>query len=1185
MRDSSATKSVRLLNPWTLLLAAGAVAALLFLTYHGEEVFQPDGQRPDAVSANYAELLLAAHPDDVELRQELIQLLIDLNEYSRARRHLLDWQRPDELMAGYFELEIDALTALYGGTEEMLQAARQRMLAFDRSRLPDEQLKRLARQALVLSLPGLAADVYRELAEREPAMRREHLQEAGRWYLASNRPADAGAVYYDLMLASERPEERLNFLQQSYAALLAAGQGERASLLLADELERLSQLELDPGWLESGVQVAMGSRRFDLAERIVHLWRRAQPGNPAALQAEFRLHMAFGDIQGAWQVGQMLLQERPQDADLLQQMAQLGEWNGYNEEALGYWIRYLELREDSKAQEHAWRLALQLFDFDRGIPLLAGLTVHRRLSDLELDALIYAHESRGTPEQAEQWLRDYLRSYPQHRLAWMRLLQNLENTQQFQAEAEVWTSMAKHFSLTIAERVDWAEVHWKTFDPVAAWQVLDVDASEIVDPEYWRVRAGLAWELERDDDLLFAYEQMLAHDIALTFSEETQLIALYRPLQPRKALDMLVASWERTADPQRLLEALPLAELLNDWALFRQLLEQALATPSTARLAAILLAQGTLAEHEGRLADAEKLYRQGLSRFPADGQFRERLLWLFVDQGRSTDLALLLQQWRPLARRDSRLWLPFAAASQMLGRHDEALAWFHRYLQGNAQDWLIQAAYADALEASGRLEQAQRLRRVLLRSFRKSGGDEAPQRYGTWLRMLASGYSHEAATRAALRWQDGSPAMLQLWFDRLLDQLDASNQEAQKDAWLAWARARGLQVERYDRIQEALRNWNRSTLERMLASRELDPAQRVEALRRLGESGQALGEALSSLGSGQPEAVREQLWRQALEMHERSPQGIRLAWQQQDFGGLDLDGPQLTVARNLGKDWYASLDLANGSYDSALLDSAVLGQETSALLKLRRDLPDGSLQLSVDSSLRSDQDRHGLGISRLWALDSRNELEAGLDWHRESLDSGLMRALGRQDAFWVAGRHSFTARDQLAWSAARRRYSTRYGGSLGDGFAYSLELNHVLQFEGPTWVLRSGVDYQDNSLGNALLTDLPTLAGGPLRAEEAIALDLLQEEYGQLYVGSSWRRGFPGALNRTRGQYTWLVDVLAGWQWTDSTFNYGVSTGLGIEVLGDDELAFSVGYQSAPRGGDGEAGGTLGVSYSLRFGR
>ena len=1185
MHDSSATKSIRLLKPWTLLLAAGAVGGLLLLTYHGEEVFLPDGQQPDAVSANYAELLLAAHPEDAKLRLELIQLLIDLGEYERAARHLRDWEHPDAAQVAYYQLEIEILQALQKADPQLLQAARERLLAFDQSTLSIDQLKRLARHALALELPAHAAQIYQLLAERDAEQRREHLKEAGRWYLAGNRPQLAGEIFHQLMLGSERPEERLHYLRESYAALLAAGQGERASLLLADELERLQDMPLDPAWLAQGVQVAMGSQRYDLADRMVLLWRELQPDSPEALQAEFDLHLAYGDIQGAWGTGQRLLELRPQDADLLQQMARLGEWNSYHAEALDYWIRYLQLRPDAATREHAWRLAIQLFDFDRGIPLLAGVAEQRRLTDIELDALIYSHESRGTPEQAERWLRGYLRGYPGHRLAWMRLIQNLENTQQYAAEAEAWEAMSRHFSLSTSERVDWAQVHWKLFDAQRAWQVLDVDYSAIDDPEYWRVRAGLAWELERDEDLLLAYEQMLARDIRLTFAEERQLIALYRPRAPRKALDLLVDSWRRTGDAQRLFDALQLAEALELWPLFKQLVAEGEANPAAARWAPLLAARGRLAEYEGRLQDAERLYRLGIARFPGDGQFRERLLWFYVDHGRRSELPLLLQQWRGLARNDSRLWLPFAAASQMLGRNEQALAWYRRYLRGNAGDWLVQAAYVDALEAAGRFDQAQRMRRVLIARFDGTPGDDQPQRYGTWLRMLASSHSQRFAGRAALRWQDGSPAMLQLWFDRLLDQLDANNQEAQKDAWLAWGRSRGLRIDSYDQIQQALRSWNRKALEQLLAQSELDDAQRVEALNRLGEDGQALGFGLSVLGDEQSPAVREQLWRQAIEAHERFPQGIRLGWQKQDFGGLELLGPQLSVARHLGNDWYASLDLLNGSYDSSQLDEGALGRENGALLQLRRQLADGSLELIFDSSLRSDEDRHGLGLVRRWELDADHTLEVGLDWQRESLDSGLMRALGQHDGLWLRGQHALSARDALTWSVGHNRFATRYGDDLGQGQAYSLEYNHTLRFEGPTWVLRTGVDYRSNSLRNAVLPELPVDAGGPVRQDEVVASDLLQARYGQVYIGSSWRRGFPGALNRTRGQYTWLVDMSAGWQWTDSSFNYGISTGLGTAVLGDDELAVTLGYQSAPRGADGEAGGTLGVSYSLRFGR
>lgn len=191
----------------------------------------------------------------------------------------------------------------------------------------------------------------------------------------------------------------------------------------------------------------------------------------------------------------------------------------------------------------------------------------------------------------------------------------------------------------------------------------------------------------------------------------------------------------------------------------------------------------------------------------------------------------------------------------------------------------------------------------------------------------------------------------------------------------------------------------------------------------------------------------------------------------------------------------------------------------------------------------------------------------------------------------------------MSWALSHNRFSTRTGDALGSGQEAKLELAHTLEFEGPNWVVRAGADYQRNALKSGELNDLtaflkPIYEPEPIEDDEGqvigaravdvtsplTARDLLQARYGQVYVGSSWRRGMPGALNRTKAQYTWLVDVTAGWQWVDKTFNWGVDTGLGMEVLGDDELAFTFGYQSSPQGGAG-AGGTLGVSYGLRFGR
>ncbi|MFU2327314.1 tetratricopeptide repeat protein [Pseudomonas sp. NFX98] len=1205
--NSSVTKSSRLLNPWALAVVAVAVGGLLWATFQREEVFQPDGREPDAVSANYAELLLTAHPEDDHLRLQLVDLLIRLGDYTKARQHLENWPEPNVQLQAYYRLELDALEAAKNSDLITQQALVERLKSFDHRMLPLPQLQNLAKLALTLQAPAFAASVYEEIAARDPQQHTAALKSAAQWYLAGENPARAAEIYLELRKDTDQAGERREYAQLAFNSLLASGQGDQAAQVLDDEIDSLINPQTDTAWVQQGVDVAIASKRFDLAQRFLQQWRVLQPDNPLILQKDFSMRLALGDLPGAWESGQQLLAEHPEDFHLLEQMAQLGEWRGETEAALGYWIRLLKLRETAETREHAWRLASQQFDFDRSIPLLAEIMDQRALTDIELDALIYGHESRGTPQQAEAWLHTYLRKYPQHRLAWTRLLQNLENTGQYAAKAKVYKDYSKRFALTSTERVDWVDTYLKLFDNKSAWQVLQVDNRKITDPNYWRSRAALAWDLELDDELQESLEKMLALKGSLNSGDESQLITLYRTSNPQRSLQLMVGSWQRTHDRQRLVEALQQAQELLDWPQVEALLKDAEQYPDAYGQAQVLAVRGALAVQKGQTDEAQRLYKEGLERFPDDNLFRERLMWLYVDEGNTAELKPLLTKWKAQAREDRILWLPFASASQMLGRDSEALAWYRMYLKSSPNDWLVQAAYADALDSAGYQDAAQRLRLKLLRSPEGENLQPSSQRYGIWLRLMASSYSPKKAQQEVLKWKDGSPAMLQLWFERLLARLDATNQESQKDQWLDWARSQGLKVERYEQIQQALRSRNKAQVETLLASSDLNPAQRAQALSRLGRLNEALDTSLTALGDEQPEAVREQLRRQAVEIHERTPQGAQLSWHEQDFGGLEFKAPRLEIAHNLGDQWYADLELEQGDYSGDDIESSRIGTERNAALTLQRAVEDGSYKLFADTSQRDDDDRNGLGLSRTWQLGVSDELETGVDWHRKNEDSGLMRAFGQQDRVYLGGRHSLTARDQFSWEVAQRSFSTRAGDDLGDGHALKMELNHTLEFAGPNWTVRSGVDYQKNRVKDKNLDYLSSNFGGPviraapvqtfdpetgvpdpinpLDIETVTADDLLQSRYGQLYFGSSWRRGLPGALVRTKPQYTWLVDLTAGWQWTDQTFNYGINTGIGVEVLGDDELALTFGYQSAPQGGDGKSGGTLGVSYGVRFGR
>ncbi len=168
-------------------------------------------------------------------------------------------------------------------------------------------------------------------------------------------------------------------------------------------------------------------------------------------------------------------------------------------------------------------------------------------------------------------------------------------------------------------------------------------------------------------------------------------------------------------------------------------------------------------------------------------------------------------------------------------------------------------------------------------------------------------------------------------------------------------------IGRNEEIQAALRSQNRAALQRLLERGELDPAQRVEALVRLGHGGEALGEALGALGDGHSRDNREQLRRQGGGNPRTHSPGPATGLEQARLRRSRLQGPTLRAARHLGDDWYADLELGSGRYHGDALDSSLLGSERNARLTLRRELADGFAAATLDGSWRDDEDRHGLG--------------------------------------------------------------------------------------------------------------------------------------------------------------------------------------------------------------------------------
>lgn len=1181
MQNLSVNKKPRLIAPGTALIALVAVAVLLFLLHSNDQAFAPNNAHPDEVSANYNELLLKQEPSNDALRLRLIDLYLGLAQFEKAQHHWQLLQNVNAEVKSYYHFKIDAQTALGLSQDTQYSPLRARLQKLSFENLSTDQQVLLADLALQLDAGASAALIYEHLANTHQGQQQlDYLDLAAKWYFADSQYAKS-AQLHALLAEKTMGQQRVDY-QRRVVANYLAGNDPTAAVNYLQQLVEQPEQKLSNEQLTEAVATALLVEDLQHALSFNRLLIAQDPENLEARLTDLQLSIAVGDIEHAWQSRHWLLDSQPNSADVYTQMAQLGEWNNAFPEALDLWMQALDLQYDAKNYEHAWRLSIQLYDFERSLQLLSAISEQRQLTDIELQALFYSHESRGTPTQAEKWLRDYIVQYPQHRLAWTYLLQNLENTEQYSKESEVWSLMAKRFALQPKELGRWAETYLLNFDLEGAWQVLSqANDADIADSDYWHLKASVAWELENDEQFLLAFQRMEQDNIALHKDEMDQLIDVYTKINPEKALELTLRRWGKWHQEQDLMSAVYLAVELSKWELLQSLIDESDKDVKLAQSAPILFARASIAERQLNHQLAENILLQAIELYPSSNLFRERLLWLYIDTNQREPIKMLLAKWQKLAEQDGNLWLAFAAANQLLNRSTESIAWYQRHITLNPSDWLAQAAFADALESAEYFESALIQRRALLNTPILNRASEA--NYRTWLNLLAANYGQKTANDQALAWQDGTQSMLQLWFEQQLALLNQPEQDQQKTAWLTWAKQKNLVVGDFEQVEEALRTFNLSEIQRLLVSQRMPKEQQVAALKALNYRHRSGALALSELGDEHPTISRQQLRNQALEELKVYPQGALLGWQKRDFGGVTTTGAVFAVARVLDDHWYGRIDADKGDIEVTESDTFAFAKEEYVSLALNRQLHNGSLDLSINHSQSDLKSRSGASIARNWQITQKSNLSVGYDWKDRTDSSGLMYAVGQKNSLWLRGSQQITARDSFSWGLEKNQYETRYNDKLSSGKAFELQITHTVFFQHPTWLVKAGFDYQDNNLDEKILTKLPNY---PVDNQPLTTSSLLVEKYKYAYLGTSLQRGVPGFLNRTEPQYTWMIDAVVGQQWPENKITYSISAGIGTEVFGDDELALNFAYQSAPKSQlKSKPGGTLGVSYSLRFGR
>lgn len=1161
------------------MMVSFACALILVLSWllPREEFFREmlADRQPDHVSLAYARLLVTLNPEDEELRSLLAAQYLHIGEMELAWATIVApaSDRPASPHEDAALLRVTILLELvFSQTEERERQGWEALLAQELDRagllsgLDESAARKLADAAYAIGRPELAAAFFerRYLAHGSSD---DLLQAAAAWQSADM--AERGADLFAGLISTADPVSA-DLVRLGLAAFLAAGRFEQGF----EFIDRMSAAGLsDPSLLVAFADFAL---RADSPSHLRRYLRGIDPTVPltdAELGQLARAATAAGELTQAARLYERLLVRHPEDRALRTELARVFRWSDRPDAALDQWLELLDRTGDEQFLSAAWPLAQALYRYETVARLLSELAVNRRLSDEEVSALRMSYEQSGLPEAGIATLKSYLERHPEHRLAWLTLIDLQEGDGNLAHASDSWALLARLHELDVKERLRWADLLWQQYrTEEAVALLLAAENSDLV--EYWQRLATYAWFL--DDMSLVARSNQASMQLeALDEGQFQRLLSALALTDMDEAQRLSFQAWEQFQNPDYLTQALQWSLAARDYDLVRSLLTM-MESLSEEELELVAGSAGyweLLAyyhQQQGDLPRARAVLAEALEYHPERISLIAAYLWALIDTVEVDDLGAALERYRPVADTAGDLWSVYASGYASLNDHPTALYWFARSVDVTPDDLPLLLAYASSLDASGLGDSAFRVRRYVV--SRISEGHASP---GTRIEHIAqagsgiltdqqeqilAGRLHTSADGQV----DGvllSEALPRLYLAQALEREHYSA----ASYWLQ----RDSDADVWKRLAVAADRRDRTVLEALLAHE--DPLVRVNAALALDRPEVAYREVDTARMDDQ---ARLGL---ARSYYERFPTGWQIGPEISRISDLDIDSLTLAGSGRVGV--YSvggsvstfrlsdSLRLVPGEVDEWYLEGWAARQNRF-----------GEGRASVSLLDSNGEVIPGLTASQTLNLSRRHQVTLRGAYQQLTEITALARVVSQRSGLDLGWQSLLSRRQRLNVRASWDFYQDRFGDTLGHGGQFEARLDHALKLAGPEFLLGTSLYLTSNTEeepGSTLLEKLLIDRGERL----------LPERTGRLALNASLARGSPGDLRWQYPSPRYRLGAAVGYQWPENSPTLEFEANVGFRILGNDELSIRTAYTSSLLSAVGGDGYRATLIYSRRLGR
>ena len=304
---------------------------------------------------------------------------------------------------------------------------------------------------------------------------------------------------------------------------------------------------------------------------------------------------------------------------------------------------------------------------------------------------------------------------------------------------------------------------------------------------------------------------------------------------------------------------------------------------------------------------------------------------------------------------------------------------------------------------------------------------------------------------------------------------------------------------------------------------------------------------------------------------------LQAGFSDRDLGGFSLRGQSLRGQFSHDRfRWLFNATTLSASGRGLLQSTPDTGNDLR--LQLQNNTSNTLLTFSLGQLSRFGGSETTAGAEITGQPGDRLTLTAGAELNERAFDSAEAWWLANRDSVYATASYQPFARLSLFSKVEHLGFDANTGSSLGSGYGLDAIGTYTLFLEDPGWQLSVGYRRQSLSLAGAL----DTRTARQLQASASPG-SLIADDYERIGIESRWFHGEPHALYRTAPEPRFFVGLAAGYVLSTSSPDFGVDLGMGWRVVGDDELALSLGYTSD--GLDGSARTDLNLTYTLYFGR